>query len=1142
MIGLNSNSMFLPLQKDIESYIVYKQLCQTDRNIVVILKDEDSCEKFLKQIKFFINDSGIEIIKFPAWDSKPYDRLSPSIMVQTLRLSALYKLACSNKRKVIVTTIPALLLRVVDSNLIKNSTIRLSVGDSTDFSDLINKLSELGYQRSSTASDLGEFAVRGSIIDIIDNTNGRGFRIDFFGNKIDIIRTYDPITQLSQSSINEIIIFSASEVIIDTASREYFLEGYKNLSPSYFNDSIYQAVKEHRRYMGLEYWLPLFYEKLYSIDGLFKGFEYIFFDDPESAYNNFSREINNGYEQRKQYSGTKYSEDYVPIEPNLLWLGKEEFSEIISSQNANCFIWNKSKGNEDDNIRSVSSFLNLSALTKEDSFAMFQKYRKEYKNIVVIGCSSKGSLERLKSGLFERNIAYLEIEQFDQKTITSKSCVYLGFFHISSSFQVENIAFIAEQDLIHVKTQKNLSKAVDIEKIKSEISNYSIEDYIIHKTHGVGRYVGIVAIKVSENNHDCLKLIYDNNDILYLPVENVDFISKYKGSDENIKLDKLGSLGWQQTKAKVKNRIKEIALKLLEIAARRKTSSAPVYETRADEYNKFCDEFPYVETNDQLNAITDIEEDLKLGAPMDRLLCGDVGFGKTEVAMRAAFMVAASEVNPAQVVMIVPTTLLARQHYINFTKRFEKTSINIKQISRLVTSKEVKQIKNDLSDGQIDIIIGTHALLAGDIKFKNLGLLIIDEEQHFGVKQKEKIKELSTNCHVLTLSATPIPRTLQMSIVGIKDLSLLATPPVDRLAVKTYVIPYDRHIIREAILKEHERGGSIFYVTPRVEYIEAIISGLKELVPEVRIRAAHGKMKPSEIEDIMIDFYNRKFEVLVSTTIIESGIDLPFVNTMIIDRAEMFGLATLYQLRGRVGRDKIKAFAYLATNKSKINDEAKARLEVIRSLDHLGGGFSIASSDMDLRGFGNLLGEEQSGQIKEVGLELYQSMLSEAILNLKSNKKDVSDEFNPIINLGLPVFIPDNYIADVSTKLSIYRKASKLENYEQIDEFSDELIDRFGKFPLEVANFILTIKIKSECKKLNIEKIDIGEKAILIGFKDNLFKEPEKLLSYIGINPGIVRFRPDQKIILQRQFSKAEDRIEYLRQFLFVLHGLLAVE
>ncbi|MGE0252889.1 MAG: DEAD/DEAH box helicase, partial [Dongiaceae bacterium] len=604
-------------------------------------------------------------------------------------------------------------------------------------------------------------------------------------------------------------------------------------------------------------------------------------------------------------------------------------------------------------------------------------------------------------------------------------------------------------------------------------------------------------------------------------------------------LDKLGSSYWQARKAKVKERLLDIANDLLKIAAERALKPGEVMPPPPS-FTEFCARFPYAETEDQERAIIDTLGDLTSGKPMDRLICGDVGFGKTEVALRASYIAAGQGF---QVAVVVPTTLLARQHYQTFSNRFAGTNLRIGQLSRLVGTSEAKQLKESISKHEVDIVIGTHALLSDAVKFANLGLLVIDEEQHFGVKQKERLKELRANVHVLTLTATPIPRTLQLALTGVKDLSLIASPPVDRLAVHTYVLPFDPVVIKEALLRERQRGGQSFYVCPRLADLPKIQETLRELTPELKSRTAHGQMAPSDLDQTMTDFYERKFDILISTNIVESGLDIPNANTLIIHRADMFGLAQLYQLRGRVGRSKTRAYAYLTLSERKqITADAERRLQVMQTLDHLGAGFTLASHDMDIRGSGNLLGDEQSGHIREVGIELYQQLLQEAVAAAREHKSNAveSEPFSPQINLGLPVMIPESYVADLSLRLSLYRRLSTLKTDTDIQSFAAELHDRFGKLPPEVENLLLVVSLKNLCLQAGIDKLDMGPKGAVIGFYKNRFAAPDKLIAYIQRQAGTMKLRPDNKIVVLRAFAEEDKgRFKIIQTVLFEIAGLL---
>jgi transcription-repair coupling factor (superfamily II helicase) len=672
----------------------------------------------------------------------------------------------------------------------------------------------------------------------------------------------------------------------------------------------------------------------------------------------------------------------------------------------------------------------------------------------------------------------------------------------------------------------------------SEASSLAPGDLVTHIEHGVGRYLGLKAIEALGAPHDCLEIQYDGGK-LFLPVENIELLTRY-GSDEGAQLDRLGGAGWQKRKAEMKARVREIAAELMRTAAARELRHLPPIDPPTGLYDEFCARFPYQETEDQEKAIAETIADLAKGRPMDRLICGDVGFGKTEVALRAAFVAAMAG---EQVAVVVPTTLLARQHYRNFAERFTGFPLKVRQLSRFVDAKEVRDTKAALADGSVDVVVGTHALLAENITFKRLGLVVVDEEQHFGVAHKERLKNLKADVHVLTLTATPIPRTLQLALSGVRDLSLITTPPVDRLAVRTFVTPFDPLVVREALLREHYRGGQSFFVAPRIADLRAAEAFLKETVPEVKTAVAHGQMQSSVLEDVMTAFYERKVDVLISTNIVESGLDIPTANTMIVERADMFGLSQLYQIRGRIGRSKARAYAYLTTPPDKkLTDTATRRLEVLQSLDQLGAGFSVASHDMDIRGAGNLLGEEQSGHVREVGIELYQEMLEEAVSSLREggDGAGVEEQWSPAINLGASVLIPEGYVADLNVRMSLYRRLSSLQSRADIDGFAAELIDRFGPLPEEVTHLFEIVAIKQLALEAGVEKIDAGPKGGTIAFRGNAFANPVALIKFISQHGGIMKVRPDQKIVVTRDWATAEQRLSGAKALLTQLVKLAA--
>ena len=667
----------------------------------------------------------------------------------------------------------------------------------------------------------------------------------------------------------------------------------------------------------------------------------------------------------------------------------------------------------------------------------------------------------------------------------------------------------------------------------------SVGDLVVHADHGIGRFSGLKTITVLKAPHDCLELHYAGGDKLFLPVENIELLSRYGADESDGQLDKLGGVAWQSRKARLKKRLREIASELIKIAALRQLKEAPSVAAPEGAYDEFVARFPYEETEDQDASIEAVLTDLSSGRPMDRLVCGDVGFGKTEVALRAAFVAA---MNGLQVAVVVPTTLLSRQHYKTFIERFKGLPIRIAQASRLVGTAALAETKEGLANGSVDVVVGTHALLGKSIDFKRLGLLIIDEEQHFGVTHKERLKKMREDVHVLTLSATPIPRTLQLALTGVRELSLITTPPVDRLAVRTYISPFDPMIIRDALRRERYRGGQSFYVAPRIADLDEIADFLREAVPELTFARATGQLAPSELEDVMTAFYDGRYDVLLSTAIVESGLDLPNANTLVVHRADMFGLAQLYQLRGRVGRSKARAYAYFTIPVGKaLSEAADKRLKVLQSLDTLGAGFSLASHDLDIRGAGNLLGEEQSGHIREVGFELYQSMLEEAVASMKGGDLEgATEQWSPTISLGTSVLIPETYVADLQLRLGLYRRLSTLETREEIDAFASELVDRFGPLPEEVEHLLDVMEIKALCRQAGVAQVDAGPRGAVVGFYRNEFANPEGLVQYVQSSRGHLKVQPDQKLVYRAEWDLPAERLKGVRAFIGQLAAVAA--
>ncbi len=710
---------------------------------------------------------------------------------------------------------------------------------------------------------------------------------------------------------------------------------------------------------------------------------------------------------------------------------------------------------------------------------------------------------------------------------------------LDRGFVADNMAFVSEQDLLGERISRPPRRRKKADQFISEASEIAEGDLIVHQDYGIGRYDGLETIGVGTAPHDCLRLIYDGNEKLFLPVENIELLSRFGSDQAHVALDRLGGASWQSRKAKMKQRIRDMAGELIRTAAARALREAPALTPEDGMWDEFCARFPFIETEDQSRAISDVLEDMASGKPMDRLVCGDVGFGKTEVALRAAFVAAMSG---AQVAVVVPTTLLARQHYRTFSARFAGLPVNVAQLSRMVTAKEATAVRRGLADGTVNIVIGTHALLAKTVKFADLGLLIVDEEQHFGVAHKEKLKALREDVHVLTLSATPLPRTLQLALTGVREMSLIATPPTDRLAVRTFIMPFDSVVIREAIQRERFRGGQVFCVVPRIEDLDRMATRLSEIVPDARLVQAHGRLTPTELERVMTEFSDGKYDILLSTNIVESGLDMPAVNTLIIHRADMFGLGQLYQLRGRVGRGKQRGYAYLTWPQTHVlSAAAQKRLEVMQTLDTLGAGFTLASHDLDLRGAGNLLGDEQSGHIREVGIELYQQMLEDAVADLRTEKgrRKLQDrDWTPNIILGLPVLIPDTYVTDLPVRLSLYRRIAALANDAEVEAMEAELVDRFGTMPDEVRNLLDVVTLKRMCRAAGVERLEAGPKGMVIQFRGNTFANPAGLVAWIARQKEAnVRLRPDHKLAIIREMTNAQ-RIAQARRVLTALVGL----
>ncbi len=758
---------------------------------------------------------------------------------------------------------------------------------------------------------------------------------------------------------------------------------------------------------------------------------------------------------------------------------------------------------------------------------------------VLFASWTDGSSERLGAMLADHGLGRMPFAPYWQAArATDPKLPQRVVLPLDNGFETDALAVISETDLLGDRLARPRRRR-RAQNFLAEAASLTVGDLVVHIDHGIGRYEGLKTLQVQDAPHDCLEIQYGGEAKLFLPVENIDLLTRYGSDGENVQLDRLGGAAWQARKARAKERLREMAEGLIKIAAARQLKTTAEVDPPHGLFDEFCARFPYEETDDQLNAIGDVLGDLAAGRPMDRLICGDVGFGKTEVALRAAFVMAMSG---HQVAVVCPTTLLARQHFKTFTDRFQGWPVRVRQLSRLVPARDAAETRAGLKSGEIEIVVGTHAVLSEQVGFRDLGLVIVDEEQHFGVKHKEKLKALRADVHMLTLTATPIPRTLQMALSGIREMSIIATPPVDRLAVRTYITPYDPVLAREALLREKYRGGQAYYVVPRISDLTEIERFLREQVPEIRFVVGHGQMAASQLEDVMSAFYDGQYDVLLSTTIVESGLDIPTANTLIIHRADMFGLAQLYQLRGRVGRAKARAYAYLTTPVDKtLTLSAEKRLKVLQSLDSLGAGFQLASHDLDIRGGGNLLGEEQSGHIREIGVELYQQMLEDAVAELREKGEPdlaAARGWSPQINTGAAVLIPEEYVPDLNVRLALYRRLSEAERPEDREALAAELIDKFGPLPPEADQLLKVVAIKGLCRQANVAKIDVGPKGAVVAFREDRFSNPAGLVALVQKNQAFWRLRPDAKVVVKGEWDKPDQRLAAAEQILAQLAKL----
>lgn len=1133
--------------------VLLDRFSRKSKEILYVVSDGVSLERTADILRYL--NPKLDVLKFPAWDTVPYDRVSPNVNIVAQRVETLTEIVTNpnpKKPRVIIASIGSLIQKLPPQKIFLNSVRLVKVGGKLSFNDFIHYAALNGYNRVEQVIEPGEYAVRGDIIDIFPVGTNEPLRIDLFDDEVERIRTFDAMTQRTTGELTHYSFQVMGEVALDENTIRSFRSKYREAFGAAFkDDEIYADISEGIKHLGMENWLPFFYEDpLPDLFSYLPSADIVIGRSFDEALKAKCDGIADYYQARLEALNIKSAAEqdvYRPVKPELLYLNEKQVYEILAKRQAVKFT-NLSIENTEEIIdaevvpgRSFAHAKNVNLGQVYTDLAAYLRENQKLKRVIC--CYSEGSRDRVFSLMSEHEIKDLSFaDNWDEAQEKDLSKTVMVVLNLSQGFRGDGLCFISEQDILGERQHRKTVRKASSKDFIADVGSLNVGELVVHIEHGIGKFLGLENITAGGAPHDCLKILYANDAKLFVPVENIDVLSRYGIEDDNIQLDTLGGMAWQAKKAKVKQKIRDIAEKLIQIAAQRHLKKADAFIPPQGLYDEFCSHFPYNETDDQLNAIADVMQDLGQSVPMDRLVCGDVGFGKTEVALRAAFAVAASG---AQVALIVPTTLLARQHYMNFKQRMEGFPVRVKMLSRLVTPKEAEQTKKGLEDGSVEIVIGTHALLSKDIKFCNLGLLIIDEEQHFGVAHKEKLKAIKSDVHVLTLTATPIPRTLQLSLTGVKQLSIIATPPVDRLAARTFVMPFDKVMIKEAIYREKFRHGQTFFVCPRVSDIFGVEKELRELVPDVKILVAHGQMPVKQLENVMNDFADGKADLLLSTTIIESGIDMPSVNTMIVYRSDMFGLAQLYQLKGRVGRGKLRGYCYFTIPRQKaLKPIAERRLNILQALDTLGAGFSLASHDMDIRGSGNILGEEQSGHIKEVGIALYQHMLEEEIMRLKTGEladerqKQISD-WAPQITTGIPIMIPETYVRDLGVRLGLYKRIGDIADKAGLDDIREELIDRFGKLPEEVDNLLKTVEIKQLCRSANIEKIDAGAKGVLITLRNNTFARPDKLIDFISRQFGAVKIRPDQKIFIEKNLESYAVRVETIKNFVTKLNRLL---
>jgi len=1115
--------------------------CAKQQNgpLILITSDTPSALKLRQELTYFVGEQ-IELISFPDWETLPYDHFSPHQDIISTRIETLYKLP-SIKTGILIVPISTLLLRLAPKSYLKQHTLIIKSGQIIELQTLRAGLEEAGYYAVDQVMEHGEFCARGSILDIFPMGSDTPFRIDFFDDEIDSIRPFNSESQRSLKAIDEIKLLPAHEFATDSEAIKRFKQHFaeKFTSPlSTSNASIFSEITQHNLPAGIEYYLPLFFEETATLfDYLPSNASLAMVGDINQATHDFWHTLESRYEDR--------SVDLLRplLTPSELYLRHEACFEKLNQWPRFILQQTPLLTEKAGRVSYDISLLDDIQVEhkKKQPLAGIASFIEHFDGKILFSVQSSGRKESLLELLAPLKISLPEYENID-RFIASDHQLAITISQVENSFVLNDsqFAFITENELLGFKVTQSRRRADSTDEnyssdnIVANLAELKVGQPVVHIDYGVGRYLGLQTIETAGNLTEFVTLEYLRGDKLYVPVSTLHLISRYSGHDvDNAPLNKLGTDTWQKAKKRAAEKVRDVAAELLEVYAQRAAKIGHSYTLNKNNYALFKNDFPFEETHDQAVSINAVISDMCSTQPMDRLVCGDVGFGKTEVAMRAAFL---ATDNTRQVALLVPTTLLAQQHYENFKDRFSNWPVRIEVLSRFKTAKEQKQILADTLAGKVDILIGTHKLLSSNIKFSDLGLLIIDEEHRFGVRQKEKIKALRAQIDILTLTATPIPRTLNMSMNGMRDLSIIATPPAKRLAVKTFVQQKTDQIVSDAITREVMRGGQVYFLHNNVQTIDKVADDLQALLPQAKLSVAHGQMNEHQLEKVMSDFYHQRQNVLVCTTIIETGIDIPSANTIIINRADHLGLAQLHQLRGRVGRSHHQAYAYLLTPAKKLmTKDAQKRLQAIESLDTLGAGFTLATHDLEIRGAGELLGDEQSGQISTVGYNLYMDMLNQAVDALQNGQEPSLEHLlasQAEVELRIPALIPDDYIPDVNLRLSLYKRIANSKDRHALKEIQVEMIDRFGLLPDAAKNLIQVTEVKQLCTPLGIKRLEAHANGGNLQFTDNTPVDPMFLVSLLQTQGNTFKLEGPTKLKFSEKLEDSRARMNWITQLL----------